>query len=893
MSEQELAKIYQPNEVEDQIYSTWLNSGAFSPDENSNTESFTIMIPPPNVTGVLHIGHVLNNTIQDVLIRRARMQGKNTLWLPGTDHASIATEAKVTKMLADKGINKKEITRDEFLNHALQWKDKYGGIILKQLKKLGCSCDWDKTVFTMDKKYSNAVLEIFIKLYNDGLIYRGTRMINWDPVGQTALSDEEVIHKEVNGHLWHFKYPIKDTDKFLIVATTRPETMLGDTGIAINPDDERYTHLIGKSVILPLVNREIPIFTDAYVDKEFGTGCVKVTPAHDPNDLEMGKRNNLNSINIMNPNGELNENVPTEFQGVDRLIARKLVVEAMEKLGLLEKIEDHIHQVGHSERTHAVVEPYMSKQWFVKMESLAKDALEVVNDGKVKFHPERWTKTYNHWLDNIQDWCISRQLIWGHRIPVWYCRGNDMDSCQLACKEPMVSIQKPDSCACGSTDLVQDPDVLDTWFSSWLWPFATLGWPQDEKMVQKFYPTQDLVTGPDIIFFWVARMIMAGLYVKKEIPFSNVYFTGIVRDEQGRKMSKSLGNSPDPLDLIEKFGADALRVGMLLIAPQGLDILFAEERIEQGRNFMNKLWNSARFVTMNIENDLPAPLSTLLDDQLDISDKWILSRLNKTIQNVNNAYSQYKLNEAVKIVYDFVWSEYCDWYIELAKVRFYSEDDEKAETARIVSVHVLRAILKLLHPYTPFITEKLWKTFSRKDDCLLISSMWPESDSNKINDNAENEMKLIMATISTIRNIRSNLNVSPSRTAPLFVRGESELTSILKSQEEYLERLVKVNELTVGEKLEKPAQSATGIVNQMELFIPLKGLIDIDHEVERLEKQIADFNGRLGSVNGKLNNENFVARAPESVVANEKRKQSEYVDSIKKLEENLKSIQGL
>ena len=892
MSEKELAKVYQPTEVENQVYNEWLKSGAFSPDKNSNAETFTIMIPPPNVTGVLHIGHVLNNTIQDVLVRRARMQGKNTLWLPGTDHASIATEAKVTKLLAEKGINKKDISREKFLEHAWEWREKYGEIIFKQLKKLGCSCDWDRAVFTMDEQYSEAVLEIFVKLYNDGLIYRGTRMINWDPVGQTALSDEEVIHKEVNGHLWHFKYPIKDSYEFLTVATTRPETMFGDSGVAVHPEDERYSHLVGKSIILPLVNREIPIFADTYVDKEFGTGCVKVTPAHDPNDLEMGKRNHLETINIMQPNGELNENVPQEFRGVDRLDARKLIVDALDNLGLLEKIEDHIHQVGHSERTDAVVEPYMSKQWFVKMESLTKEALTVVEKEEVKFYPERWTKTYNHWLENIQDWCISRQLIWGHQIPVWYCRGNDMDSCQIECKEPMVSIQKPDACACGSTDLVQDPDVLDTWFSSWLWPFATLGWPKDETEVNKFYPTQDLVTGPDIIFFWVARMIMAGLYVKKEIPFSNVYFTGIVRDEQGRKMSKSLGNSPNPLDLIDKFGADALRVGMLLMAPQGLDILFAEDRIEQGRNFMNKLWNSARFVTMNIENDLPQSLSSLSDSQLDISDKWILSRLNKTINEVNNAYSKYKMNEAVKLVYDFVWYEYCDWYIELAKVRFYGDDDQKAETARIVSVHVLRAILKLLHPYTPFITESLWRTFNRPNEKLLISSSWPISEKIRINDNAENEMSIVMKTISTIRNIRSNLNVSPSKTAPLFVRGESKTTQILKSQFEYLERLVKVEKLTVGENLEKPAQSATGIVNQMEIFIPLAGLINIEQEVERLEKQIADFNGRLRSVSGKLNNKNFVARAPDDVVANEQRKQTEYLGSIQKLEENLQSLKS-
>ena len=875
MSERELAKIYQPSDVEDEIYKSWLETESFAPDKGATNETFTVMIPPPNVTGILHIGHVLNNTIQDVLVRRARMLGKNTLWLPGTDHASIATETKVTKMLAKKGINKKNISRKKFLSYAWEWKEKYGGTILKQLKKLGCSCDWNRTTFTMDPKYSIAVSEIFVRLYNDGLIYRGTRMINWDPVGQTALSDEEVIHKEINGKLWYFRYPIKESNRYLVVATTRPETTLGDTGVAVHPGDERYSHLIGKNIILPITNREIPIFEDTYVDKEFGTGCVKVTPAHDPNDLEMGKRNDLKTINIMNPNGTLNKNVPEKFQGIDRLKARKMVVNAIEKLGLLEKIEDHIHQVGHSERTDAVVEPYMSKQWFVKTKGLAKDALEVVKNGDIKFHPERWTKTYNHWLNNIQDWCISRQLIWGHRIPVWY-KNNEI----------YCGTNKPKG-----ENWVQDEDVLDTWFSSWLWPFATLGWPQDEKDVKKFYPTQDLVTGPDIIFFWVARMIMAGLYVKKQIPFSNVYFTGIVRDNIGRKMSKSLGNSPDPLDLIDKFGADALRVGLLLIAPQGLDILFSDNRIEQGRNFMNKIWNSARFVTMNIENKLPLPLSKINKGELDISDYWILSRMNRTIDNVNNAYSKYKLNDAVKNVYDFVWSEYCDWYIEFAKVRFYGEDDKKSEVAKSVAVHVLRVILKLLHPYTPYITEKLWDTFKRKNERLLISSEWPTINDKYIDSNAESKMQTIMDTISTIRNIRSNLNVAPSKKAPLYVRGDSTKTKILESQLDYLKRLAKVEKLIIAENLEKPPQSATGIVNQMEIFIPLSDLININQEIERLKKQIEDFNGRLRSVNGKLNNKNFVARAPEDVVVNEKRKQNEYLATIQKLESNLNSLE--
>ena len=891
MSEKELAKIYNPTEVEDSIYELWMKSGAFAPDDQSDAETFTIMIPPPNVTGVLHIGHVLNNTIQDVLIRRARMQGKNTLWLPGTDHASIATEAKVTKLLKENGINKHDISRDEFLEHAWEWTEKYGGIILKQLKKLGSSCDWNRTAFTMNADYSRAVLEVFVRLYNDGMIYRGKRMINWDPTGQTALSDEEVIHKEVNGHLWHFRYPIKDSDQYLVVATTRPETMLGDTGIAVHPEDERYQSLIGKSIILPLADREIPIFADDYVDKEFGTGCVKVTPAHDPNDFEMGKRHGLETVNIFHPDGTLNEKVPSQFAGIDRFEARKAVLKALEDAGLLEKTEDHVHKVGHSERTDAVVEPYLSRQWFMKMKPLAEKALGSVADGSIKFYPERWVKIYNHWLENIHDWCISRQLYWGHRIPVWYCRGNDVGECQLECKNPIVSVDTPDECpACGSKDLIQDEDVLDTWFSSWLWPFATLGWPQDEKDVQKFYPTQDLVTGPDIIFFWVARMIMSGHYVKNEIPFSNVYFTGIVRDHLGRKMSKSLGNSPDPLDLIDTFGADALRVGMLMIAPQGLDILFSEDRIEQGRNFMNKLWNSARFVRMNLEG-LPEKIENISTDSLDISDKWILSRLNSTIKNVDNAYKQYKLNEAVKLVHDFVWSEYCDWYIEMAKVRFYGTDDGQKEIARSVSVHVLRIILKLLHPYTPFITEELWSEFKSEDDGLLLISDWPICDNGAINENIEKQIDLLQESITNIRNIRTNLNVPPGKKASLFVRGSREYTDLLESQHTYLERLAKIENLFCGENLEKPAQSAAGVVRQMEFFIPLEGLINFEQEIARLEKQISDFEGRLNAVNRKLDNENFVSRAPEDVVANEQRKQQEYRQSLDKLHNNLASIQ--
>jgi len=870
MNKKEISTSYQPSSVEEKWYKIWEDANCFSP--KGEKESFTIMIPPPNVTGILHIGHILNNTIQDVLVRRARMQGKRTLWLPGTDHASIATEAKVTQMLKKEGIDKKDIGREEFLKHAWQWKEKYGNTILTQLKRLGASCDWSRTTFTMDPKYSEAVTKVFVDLYNDEMIYKGERIINWDPKGQTALSDEEVIHKEISGHLWHFKYPIKDSKEHIIVATTRPETMLGDTGIAVNPNDERYQHLIGKHVILPIVNREIPIFSDSYVDKEFGTGAVKVTPAHDPNDFDMGQRNNLDTINILNPDGTLNNNVPDSFIGKDRLGARKLVVETIESLGLIDKIEDYIHKVGHSERTDAVVEPYISKQWFVNMEKLVGPAIDCVKNGKVKFYPERWTKTYHHWLDNIKDWCISRQLWWGHRIPVWY---------------------KNDEIYCGITPpngegWVQEEDVLDTWFSSWLWPFATLGWPKDSKDLQKHYPTQDLVTGPDIIFFWVARMIMAGLYFKQEIPFSNVYFNGLIRDEKGQKMSKSLGNSPDPIDLMDKYGSDALRVGLLLIAPQGLDILFSEEKIEHGRNFMNKVWNSARFVEMNIDKKTNSDISSIDSKDFDVTDRWILSKLNSTILEVENAYTNYRLNDAVKSIYDFVYKNFCDWYIEFSKSRFYGDDENDKVIAQKVSLYVLETTLKLMHPYCPFITEEIWSHFN--DNKMLINAEWPKSDKRIINSQIEDELSTIMKLISSVRNIKANFSISPKKEISLICKVDENTSQILKSYEIYLERLVKVTSIETDKNISKPPKSTTIVIGNMEIYIPLKDLIDINKEIDRLNVQIENLKGRLNAVNKKLNNKQFVNNAPEKIVSHEKNKKERYDTELDILQNNLDSL---
>ena len=870
MKIKELSKIYDPSQVESKCYQNWEDKKLFAP-ANDTKDSFTIMIPPPNVTGILHIGHCLNNTIQDVLIRRKRMLGHNTLWLPGMDHASIATEAKVTQMLKANGQDKKIIGREKFLEHAWEWKEEYGGKILNQLKKLGASCDWDRTTFTMDKHYSQSVLQAFVDLYNDGLIYKGERIINWDPEGLTALSDEEVIYQEIEGNLWHFKYPIKDSNEFIIVATTRPETMLGDTGIAVNPNDTRYKHLIGKTVILPIVKREIPIFSDEYVDLEFGTGCVKVTPAHDPNDFEMGLRNKLETINIMHPNGQLNEKCPEIFQNLKREEARKKVVEVMQEKGLVEKIERHTHQVGHSERTNAIVEPYISKQWFLKMDTLVEPALDAVKNGEINFYPEKWTKTYNHWLENIKDWCISRQLWWGHRIPVWY-KGEEI----------YCGINAPTG-----EGWVQEEDVLDTWFSSWLWPFATLGWPNETEELKKFYPTNDLVTGPDIIFFWVARMIMAGLYFKNEIPFKNVYFNGIIRDSDGRKMSKSLGNSPDPLDLIDSYGSDALRVGLLLIAPQGSDILFSDDKIEHGRNFMNKLWNSARFILINV-NDIKHELPDY--EQLHLTDKWIISKMHTSMQKIDQQYESYKLNEVIKTIYDFVYNYFCDWYIEFTKTRFYGDNEQDKKIAEAVSIYVLKNILKMLHPFTPYITEEIWGYLNVKDESYIINSKMPSANKTLINKNIEDEMNIITGAIGAIRNIKASLNIPPSKTIDLYVRGPELESTTIEKNINLLNRLAKIDHIKTGANIKKPNQSATAIMKNIELFIPLKGLIDLNEEIARLEKQIEDMNGRLNAINRKLDNQNFIDRAPQQVIDHEKNKKADYELQLKKIEDNLKSL---
>ena len=878
MSHPTLEKTYVPARVEDKWYDHWLEKNYFHANANSNKEPYSIVIPPPNVTGMLTVGHVLNNTIQDLLIRKARMEGKEACWVPGTDHASIATEAKVVAMLQEKGIKKSDLSREEFLEYAWEWKQKYGGIIIRQLKKLGCSCDWERERFTMDEGYTKAVLSAFVQLYEKGFIYKGYRLVNWCPVSKSAISDEEVIHQEVNGNLWHFRYPIIGSDEYLVVATTRPETMLGDTAVAIHPNDERFQHLIGKTVTLPLVGREIPIISDDYVDPEFGTGCVKVTPAHDPNDFAMGERHDLEFINIMNDDASLNSNVPNKYVGLSREDARKAVVNDLKSKGLLEKTEDYTNKVGYSERGHVPIESYMSEQWFMKMSDLAKPALDAVNNGEIKFHPDHWKKTYNHWMENIKDWCISRQLWWGHQIPVWI---HKEDSTQIH-----VSVDGPND----PENWDRDPDVLDTWASSWLWPMGVHSWPEGGNDLNKFYPTDVVVTGPDIIFFWVARMIMTGYEFMDDLPFKDVYFTSILRDETGRKLSKSLGNSPDPFDLFDEYGTDAVRFGIMLMAPQGLDVLFSKDRLEIGRNFMNKLWNACRFIQMNIPENWNNELD-IDSAELDLSDKWILSRLSKTIDDYNRQLDRFHFNEAAKVLYEFTWNDFCDWYVEIAKTRFYGNDEGKADITRTVSLKCIRTVLALLHPYSPFITEDLWSHFKAANALDLIVDQWPERDFKSLNDNAEKQMVLLQEVVTAIRSIRSRMNVPPSKFPDLVVRCDDDQASFLENHRELLKSLARIGEMTLGESIEKPGQSATAVVGGMEMYILLEGLVDLNQEKSRMGKRIGEINRLITGINGKLSNENFINRAPEHVVAKERTNLDRLTEELEKVTANLEMLQ--
>jgi len=898
---QELPKAYNPADVEEKWYSYWLKHNIFHSEIDKSKKPYTIVIPPPNITGSLTMGHILNNTIQDIFIRTKRMQGFNACWVPGTDHASIATESKVVKMLKDQKINKYEIGREEFLKHCWEWKEKYGGIIIQQLKKLGVSCDWQRERFTMDDHYYKKVIEAFVHLYKDGKIYRGYRMVNWDPANKSAISDEEVIYKTVNGKLWYFKYPVKDSKEFITVATTRPETMLGDTGIAVNPNDERFKKFIGEKVVLPIVGREIPVFADEYVDMEFGTGAVKVTPAHDVNDYDMGQRHKLEIVNILNDDASLNENAPKEFVGLDRFEACKKVVAKIEELGLLAKVEDYQNKVGYSERGNVPIEPYLSEQWFMSMSAeggsaslapalfdgqaggagLSEPALKVVKDGKVNFHPDHWVKTYEHWMSNIKDWCISRQLWWGHRIPVWYCVGDD--HCNLECKQPIVSVEPPEKCPhCGSKNLRQDEDVLDTWASSWLWAHDVF---VSEEEQNYYYPTDLLVTAPDIIFFWVARMIIAGMYFKKDIPFKDVYFTSVIRDVQGRKMSKSLGNSPDPLDVIRDYGADALRFTVIYLAPLGQDVLFSADKCEFGRNFSNKIWNAGRFLLMNAQT---IPINEkLIDKHIDFSDRWINSRFHQTVSEMNKAMDKFEVNNASKIIYAFVWNDFCDWYIELAKNRLYSSEDEIKSAVLARAIKMFENLLKIVHPFMPFITEELWqRIYERKEGESISTSEYPILDEALINTDAEKEMEFVQDIITAIRNIRGEMNIPPSK----FVRAFIKSATVKDYQLEYIKKLARIEEIQVSETITKPKASASTIIKNCEIYIPLEGLIDIEVEKNRLQKEITRLEGVLVGIDKKLSNEKFMNNAAVEVVEKERTKKADVETNLLKVREILDNL---
>lgn len=858
----DIPKAYDPSNVEDKWYKYWEDNRLFHSEPDDTKEPYTIVIPPPNVTGMLHLGHVLNNTLQDVYIRYKRMKGYNACWVPGTDHASIATESKVINYLKEQGIDKYDIGREEFLKHCWEWTEKYGGIIINQLRKLGVSCDWERERFTMDDHYYGKVVETFVDLYKKGKIYRGHRMVNWCPASKSAISDEEVEYQTVNGKLWHFAYPINGTDEHVVVATTRPETMLGDTGIAVNPNDDRYKHLIGKTVMLPIVQRDIPIFADEYVDMEFGTGVVKVTPAHDPNDYQMGIRHNLEVVNIFNEDATTNGNVPAEFSELDRYEVRKKVVERMKALEHLVKIEDYTHKVGYSQRGGVPIEPYLSEQWFMKMDGLAKPALEVVEEGKVKFHPNHWIKTYEHWLGGIRDWCISRQLWWGHRIPVWYHKKSGAIHCDVNPPEDEANWH-------------QEEDVLDTWASSWLWAYDVF---ETEEEKNYYYPTDLLVTAPDIIFFWVARMIMAGLEYRKDIPFKDVYFTSVIRDDKGRKMSKSLGNSPDPIDVMKEYGADALRFTINYIAPLGQDVLFSTEKCDIGRNFANKIWNAARFLLMNAQ-DVELD-DSLLDKHIDFTDRWIMSRFHSTVKELEQAYDNFEVNNASKIIYAYVWNDFCDWFVELSKNRMYSDDEEVKAAVLTRAIKLFEEMMKIVHPFMPFISEEIWQLLGdRKDGESIMTSEYPEYDESKIDKGAEKEIGFVQSVVTAIRNIRGEMNIPPSKQIKVHIKGDE----LSEQQQKYIGSLGRVEELISKPDLEKPAASASAVVKGCDIFIPLEGIIDLDVERARVDKEIKRLEGMLIGVTKKLGNEKFVNNAPADVVEREKQKKSDWESQVEKL----------
>lgn len=872
----ELAKAYEPHEVEERIYEFWMNGKYFHAEVDSKKKPYTIVIPPPNITGQLHMGHALDETLQDILIRFRRMQGYSALWLPGTDHASIATEAKIVEAMKQEGVTKEDVGRDGFMKRAWEWKEKYGGTIISQLKKLGSSCDWDRERFTLDEGCSKAVKEVFVKLYNEGLIYRGERMINWCPNCKTSISDAEVDFAEKDGNFWHIRYPLADGRGYLNLATTRPETMLGDTAVAVHPEDERYQHLIGKMLILPLVGREIPIVADTYVEQDFGTGVVKITPAHDPNDFEVGLRHNLPVINIMDESGIINEN-GGEYQGMDRLDARKKIVKALEEQGYLIKVEPIKHNVGTCYRCKTVVEPRVSKQWFVKMEPLAKPAVKAVEDGEVKFVPERFDKIYFNWMNNIKDWCISRQLWWGHRIPAWYCDD---------CNEITVSRETPHACCkCGSTHIHQDEDTLDTWFSSALWPFSTLGWPDNTEELNYFYPTNTLVTGYDIIFFWVARMIFSGLAHMGKVPFDTVFIHGIVRDANGVKMSKSLGNGIDPLEVIDQYGADALRFMLATGNSPGNDMRYSPEKVEASRNFANKIWNAARFILMNLEgheikNELPNELTT--------EDKWIISSFNRVAKEITENLEKFELGIAAQKIYDFLWDVFCDWYIEIAKIRMNSDDAQTAQNAREVLVWVMTGTLKLLHPFMPFITEEIWQTLPHEGDALIVAQ-WPEYCQEHDFPEAELEMQRIMDVIRGVRNRRAEMNVPPSRKTNLYIATAEPNT--FENGIAILNKLAYATQITIGQAFDIEG-AVTIVTNDAKVYIPMDELVDKKAELARLNRELETAKKQFAQVNGKLNNQGFLSKAPAQVVEGVKKDFETLTERIQLIESSISALQS-
>ena len=869
----ELDKQYSPQNVEDRTYKFWCDHKYFHAEVNPDKKPYTIVIPPPNITGQLHMGHALDETLQDILIRWRRMEGYETLWLPGTDHASIATEAKIVEAMRKEGITKEEIGREKFLERAWEWKAQYGGRIVEQLKKLGSSCDWDRERFTLDEGCSKAVREVFCKLYDKGLIYRGERIINWCPHCLTSISDAEVEYEDQAGHFWHLRYPFKDGSDYLELATTRPETLRGDTAVAVNPNDERYKDMVGKTLILPIVHREIPVIADDYVDIEFGTGVVKITPAHDPNDFEVGLRHNLEVINVLTPDAKIVDDYP-KYAGMDRYEARKAIVEDLQAEGALVEIEDYSHNVGTCYRCGTTVEPRVSKQWFVKMEPLAKPAVEVVRNGEVKFVPERFDKTYFHWMENIKDWCISRQLWWGHRIPAYYCDD---------CGEVMVSAQEVHACSkCGGNHVHQDPDTLDTWFSSALWPFSTLGYPDDTKELEYFYPTDTLVTGYDIIFFWVARMIFSGVEHMGQVPFHTVLIHGLVRDAQGRKMSKSLGNGIDPLLVIDQYGADALRFTLATGNAPGNDMRFSDEKVKASRNFANKLWNAARFVLMYLGNDYSYPG---LPKDLAIEDKWILSKVNTLAKEVTDNLERFELGIAVAKLYDFIWDVFCDWYIEIAKIRLQS--GEGADTAKAVLVYVLTDILKLLHPFMPFITEEIYQAIPHDTESIMISK-WPEYDPTLSFADEEAQMEKIMDAIRAIRNRRAEMNIPPSKKSKVYV--ETAFSDVFAVGSEFIKRLAYASDVEIADAFGDLGNTVTIVTNDAKIYIPLGDLVDFEAEAKRLQKELAAAEEKLAFINKKLDNPGFVNKAPEKVVQQNRDEAAKLTEKIANLRSSLENL---